>query len=116
MKEIKFRAWDTTDNTMYRNIQNGNVFADFLHSGTFEIMQFTGLKDKNSKEIYEGDVIRNEHDEFKDYSVLWSAKVGAWILNGHNCSNSYNDILTKFSPSEFWEIIGNIYSNPELLK
>ncbi|WP_447579949.1 YopX family protein [Acinetobacter baumannii] len=62
MREIKFRAWLPTNNRMYEFDENeslGDHFNRLIYGfGKFELMQYTGLKDKNGKEIYEGDIVR----------------------------------------------------------
>ena len=67
-------------------------------------MQFTGLHDKNGKEIYEGDIIafRNEKGEI--------------TLKGEIYWESRNAKFSDFSPKNQVEVIGNIYENPELLE
>ena len=62
MREIKFRAWDNKQNKMRNDgfsiYYDGSIqFADSIESKDFILMQYTGLKDKNGKEIYEGDIL-----------------------------------------------------------
>lgn len=118
MREIKFRAWDK-ENRIMRFAAMGKTSGEFSpESGlinleymfewddVYPIMQFTGLKDKNGKRIYEGDII------FPDY---WDKRA---IVK-------WNDSVTGFYPfnmgdysvcSDELEVIGNIFENPELLK
>lgn len=73
-----------------------------------ELMQFTGLKDKNDIEIYEGDILNHNGDL---WVVRYSEEDGMFILY-------YDNIIENFSNmnSKWLEVIGNIYENPELLK
>lgn len=73
------------------------------------IGQFTGLKDKNGKEIYEGDILIDDEDEI---AIVQYSEVDAMF------EIIVDNIVTNFSneSSEWWRIIGNIYDNPELLK
>ena len=122
-REIKFRAWDKETKSMIKEVweiglkSNYNqpwLMGDDKRTDNFELMQYTGLKDKDGKEIYEGDVARIWADP-KDYNgykghnyigvVEWDEFILGFILSdGHG--------LKDF---EFIEIVGNIYENPELL-
>ena len=110
MRELKFRAW--IEKEKYMALQGEpdlETLSSFMYhySDCKNLMQYTGLKDKNGKEIYEGDilgfeVIRN----FKEitvyhFAVTWDFENAGWI---------------QFSPKNKIVVIGNIYENPELLK
>lgn len=93
MREIKFRAWDTKRDRM---MSTGFRFDD----ERYDVMQYTGLKDKNGKEIYEGDVVADGyHDKYGRYEVKWHG-VG------------WNFVSTD---GRELEAIGNIYENPDLI-
>lgn len=124
----KFRAWDKVFKEMVQvnalvldeqvvkvTYKNGNVAKEDMKE--YELMQSTGLKDKNGKEIFEGDVLCDEgieqEDEFVYVSV--SSKEGMWIctqITNEDCG--YGGALNEFVSD--YSIIGNIYENPELLE
>jgi len=120
-REIKFRAWDgilkyMVDASKYHITLDG--LASFNNDGEFydqtdklELMQYTGLKDKNGKEIYSGDLIKSGKTGL-DYKVVWNDENAAWESL---CTNPERDYcLMPYSWCD-GEIIGNIYENPELL-
>lgn len=123
----KFRAWDKHSQKMFANdeliIWNSFIYAndgkklscDYLKGWSIDeeyLMQSTGLFDKNGKEIFEGDIVR-----FFDslYTVFYDIEEGSYRLKPHD-DRWVVDYMSNFSSEESFEIIGNIYENPELLE
>ena len=108
-REIKFRAWNKKGRKMI-DLQKLTPLATELN-GLFLpfnddsiLMQFTGLKDKNGKEIFEGDVLQNIGDRNWIEAVEWS-----------KVRPMFSPFQRITSVDSAWKIIGNIYENPELL-
>lgn len=114
-REIKFRAWD--NGTMVNDLSltdfGNEQLQDRLHTyPPLELMLSTGRKDKNGKEIYEGDIISK--DGWVGV-VQFSEFVLAWMYDRPQKKTGNTDNYLYLVSSKC-EIIGNIYSNPELLK
>lgn len=117
MREIKFRAWDKDLNKMDYKIEiciAGKAYLNSYLNSIDNLMQYTGLKDKNGKEIYEGDIVEGKPPEFVNY-VKGEVKYGglAFSFVGENLFYTVTNQSVK-QLNEI-EIIGNIYQNPELL-
>jgi len=110
MREIKFRAWNPHEKIMDFDelIPAQEVWFD---EGTI-LMQYTGLKDKNGREIYEGDVVEVVGHAWRDD---WGGieEVVSWREDGHFFPFGDDDYAFT---GENVKVIGNIYENPELLK
>ena len=117
MREIKFRAWDKIGKQGmlgWSKIIETGIELFFKDNFGFYLMQYTGLKDKQGNEIYEGDIIKWRNtigDEIKDV-VIWSE-----LSHGFSVSRT-PEVCCVLSGSDgsHIEVIGNIYENPELLK
>lgn len=120
MRELKFRAFNTREKEMVffdalKAQANGlvNFPCFFSHQFDFPIMQYTGLKDKNGKEIYEGDVL--EHPVSRERFVInWST--GYCGFRGEYKNGIDGNIAMQVDDKGLAVIIGNIYENPELLE
>ena len=125
MKNIKFRAWEI-NKSLAGKMSKPFTLTDIHNNGlgtfgdSYEFMQFTGLKDINGKEIYEGDIVnavQNYHG--KPSSIMFNAKI-IYNDNVGSFMISYKNINDVFVNDEIWlryflEVIGNIHENPELL-
>ena len=111
-REFKFRVWQEHYDTprMCYSDEDPRLTAFFSMQGTENLMQFTGLKDKNNNEVYEGDLVRQVGGEV--YEIVWCPLVFGWVyMLNREFQYDFNDI-----PGIELEVIGNIYGTPELLK
>lgn len=123
---IKFRVWDKEENKMHKvkTIEFSRRGARIIHlaevnsngkgdhkrwHSSVELMQSTGLKDKNGTEIYEGDIIKNPYDEI--YTVKWF-DAAFYLEEKYNGGFDYFELYSGDNK----KVIGNIYENPELLE
>lgn len=139
-RPLKFRAWDKrlgkmiTDDALaisllgeiYRRGDGTAVWryhcipkisrVNTISEDDFELMQYTGLKDKNGKEIYEGDIITDATDVGEVFYRVAQQTDGAigWCLEQGLVANQY----TRYSlyAEHPYEVVGNLWENKELLK
>ena len=115
-REIKFRAWDKGKKEFVDDVlitankhgflyQNDNKCEFSGEDRDIILMQYTGLKDKNGKEIYEGDIV-NENIQDRNYKIIFE--------NGGFLGEA-EDGHVLFFGNKHVEVIGNIYENPELV-
>jgi uncharacterized phage protein (TIGR01671 family) len=136
-REIKFRAWDEANKKMTKSMLLEDLIlkASLQNPDTFQwdseipMMQYTGLKDKNGVEIYEGDLLRfppkddYEKQTYNAFEVFFHGNDAAsyhigWQMNrmhtqGHSAGGASFGFLPKNTAK--MEVIGNIHQNPELL-
>lgn len=146
MKEIKFRAWDkvtkimaevtrlrtgSTDDTIeiwYINRGGEEMFCK-PQKADIELMQYTGLKDKNGTEIYEGDILimfcevlsvvrydKAARFVYDDYGIRGSLTKHGWDYNAGGYGVVNTNGFEDFCDMSDIEVVGNIYENPELLE
>lgn len=148
MREIKFRAWDRNAKKMFpvQTIEQSfddwqNTYLPTMLEATMAngepvmfdpdkpfLMQYTGLKDKNGKEIYEGDIVTYSYikNHPRVCKIVYEPKAAAFLLNDVS-KGSINYVQMKYLGDiardktdtrtyELCEVIGNIMENPELMK
>jgi len=118
MRQIKFRAWNGSI-MMNRTLHDRNWYSENdkmvrqakpSDVNTLKVMQFTGLQDKNGKDIYEGDILKITFDfGYGDCDVLAEVK---WKDNGFYFDS---DAGTSLGANDVGMIVGNIHENKELL-
>ncbi len=128
MKEIKFRVWDKTFKMMLSpelvdidfnegkievttdTLRYEEVYTDEIKD--FVLMQYTNLKDKNGKEIYEGDILKCKLDAETIINLYVKYDEGEYLLVGER---KWEDSLYMYTHFCDVEVIGNIYENEDLI-
>ncbi|ATI72930.1 YopX family protein [Lactiplantibacillus plantarum] len=116
---IKFRAWDNECNVIRDYDELKGLTLDALDASDFKLEQFTGLKDVNGKDIYEGDIVQpvSSHMNLKRGKPFKVKKgnyvYGKWIAK--DISNKKFGVDGCYFSDEM-QLIGNVHENPELLE
>jgi|688.fasta_scaffold820575_2 uncharacterized phage protein (TIGR01671 family) len=143
MRDIKFRIWNILYKEMFYPSStpimngeyaekfylqlNGKLRGDFKHCGDVDcsddyvLQQFTGLIDKNNKEIYDGDILeRVGNGSFCKIVVGWNDKECCFVHNNvnnlHGSPSPLHDNFVNLCDWTYWVVCGNIFENPELLE
>ena len=139
MREIKFRGFDPVNKEMrFADIYETDEMSEWItwdepknspqNRGLhFEIMQFTGLQDKNGVDIYEGDITKSVSEILRPFDRSVKTRTGEYVTKyravDYQPENSrfgfvgkeYTSISQKHA-TKWLEVVGNIHSNPELLE
>lgn len=128
MREIKFRAWDLESKKMYLQMMGDReaILKNMGEKAFFKLgeviiednpilMQFTGLKDKNGKEIYEGDVIICRDGK---YVIEYIESFAKFVMTNKDIIRTPEQLSSQDADTcmRSIEVIGNKFENPELLK
>lgn len=127
----KFRAYDGSSlNRMYQPdevmVGNGDIWiidedsvaGDWIVNNDLHLMQSTGLKDKNGKEIFDGDVleIEDEGEVLGDAKLTWDNEQAVFMIEAISVDDiaPFHEIISDETYS--YRVVGNVYENPELLE
>ena len=129
---VRYRAWDSVKKEMFKDTfaitESGQVVVveqesvasspDYVFVDHLVIMQSTGLKDKNGRDIFEGDVleIEDEGEVLGNAKLTWDKERAVFMIEAISVDDiaPFHEILSDESYS--YRVVGNVYENPELLE
>lgn len=128
-REIKTKVWDKTNKKWTRDYiispngsvlcESGNLMYEMVHEVEIELMQFTGLKDKNGMDIYEEDIIQDKEKTYQVFGGPGGFSINTFqdeIRDAYTAENALADRQTTDYVQQNCVVIGNIYENPDLIK
>ena len=116
-REIKFRTWLPFEKRMAYEIEKSRFLNETIANTKHEniscvLMQYTGLHDANGKEIYEGDILFEMSDSDNRFVVKWDDNEALFYIEKPDSEfYTFGDVN-----SDWYEVHGNIYQNPELMR
>jgi len=127
MKDVRFRAWIRKENAMYMVkklefdgelskviVEKGGKMVEYLPREV-ELMQYTGIRDNDGTEIYEGDIVKVLGKENQLFGYIWYNGY-YFTVNLHNVPGADNWPIMKEENIKSMDVIGNIYENSTLIK
>ena len=116
MRELRFRVWNPDKERMMYFMMTNIWFPDrYLIQYKIDVQQFTGLLDKNGKEIYEGDLLEFAYTDNKKFvgKVEYKDKFACFVVVVGNAFETFSDLADH---NQSFKVVGNIFENSELLK
>ena len=110
-RELKFRCWNNASREYIPEDELMENFGEYLHEDHLYIEQYTGLKDKNGKEICEGGIVSEHNGDI--LGKITQRVSGEWQIEW---VGMYGGTSSLYEENHMCEIIGNIHENPELLE